>query len=75
MIARAVPPPDKLKGHKEPDDDEEGGPDDADEDDDAKYSAMEQLLDVLGVKSDPEKAKAACEALENYLDTAGYSRG
>lgn len=74
LIAKAVPPPDKLKGYgkdRPEEGDEEPGQTEGDEDKEARVSMMQEFMDVCGMKGNAEEA---CDALERYLDAAGYKR-
>jgi hypothetical protein len=69
-IASRVPGPDKLgKGYGDAGgaDESEGDSEAADEAKAAKVSSMQSFLDVLGIKG--VDAEAACDALEDYLDS------
>jgi hypothetical protein len=77
-IASKVPPPDKLKGKASfmaaDDGDEAPGETEADEDKAARVGMMSDVLSAMGVKATPEASEEACDALERYLDAAGYVR-
>jgi hypothetical protein len=75
MVAKKLPPPDKLKGYGRPSDEEtpaedagEGAPDEAAEDEAAGTSMMQDVLDA--VKSGD--AAEACRSLDAYLESRGF---
>jgi hypothetical protein len=73
-IASKVPPPNKLKGMSKGTDEadlpDESDPNDEAEDKAASVSMMQDVLDALGVKGGD--AEAACNALDAYLESAGF---
>ena len=76
LIAKSLPPPDKLKGYAPRGDAEppEGGEpedDEAAEDDAAGASMMQEFMDTTGMKGD---AAEACKALDAYLEARGFVR-
>lgn len=77
-IASKVPPPDKIKGKAAfmaaDDGDEAPGENEADEDKAARVGMMSDFLSAMGMKASPEVSEEACDALERYLDAAGYVR-
>lgn len=68
-IASSIPPPDKLKGGGKPAG-TEAPSEEADEDKAARVSAGQAVMDAM---KDGD-AEAFCNALDDYLDTAGYRR-
>ncbi len=74
-IADRVPAPDKIGSYKSGDPADDGdempGETEGDEDKAARTSAMQEVLDAMGVKGD---AEAACDAMDRYLDIAGYRK-
>ena len=72
-IADKVPAPGKLGKAgplPEADDEEIGNPEEADEDKAAAISQMQDVIDAVK-KGD---AEAACDAMDRYLVTAGFTR-